>query len=633
MEKLFNGFFTGINYWGCKSATNMWEDYDPADIAADLDAMKAAGVTHLRVFPMWAVFQPLTALYTTSMKPYEFRFGEERLPDTPAGRAGVSEEACRMFENFCDLVEERGLKLIVGLITGHMSFREFAPPAFAGRHRLSDPTVLKWQLRFVRYFVGRFKDRKGIVGWDLGNEVNNMAHTPDFEEDDFYVWCSAIADAIRASDGTRPVVSGMDASSISRRPDNLITVRETCDVHTCHPYNIFATRSDPLPTMKPISDLIFKCRMYEDVSEKPTFVQEFGSIGYMNCSKKTEADFYRACLYACLSHGCHGVMWWCAFDQGHHRFAPYNWNNIGSDYGFCDRNRQPKPIAEENLKFHELLKKLPGGELPAHATDGVILIPRDNGDANNDTLRAAFMLGKRANLDFRFSYAVEAIPDSPLYILPSVSSNQTIPADRLDTILSNVEKGSVFFMSIGEALFRQIPEIFGVNIAWREIAPAHKDVTFGGEVLPVDVPVSYTIESAEADVLATDAQGNPVFFVKQHGKGRVFLLLMPLEKFLAQKQGAFYAENEPAYDLVYRELAKAANVQRVADSDCPFVRLTEHPVDENTRYVVAVNYSQYPRKAKITLKGGTLEPFHGANVENGVLKLRENDGAVFVWHK
>ena len=331
-EKLFSGgFFTGVNYWALKNATNMWEDFDEASIEEDMKAMAAAGVTHLRVFPTWHVFQPLKALYTTRLTPYEYRFGEEARPDTEAGRAGVSEEACRKFERFCDLSEQYGFKLVVGLITGHMSFREFAPPAFEGRQRLSDPTVLKWQLRFVRYFVRRFKDRAAIAGWDLGNEVNNMASGEGFVKDDFYVWCSAIADAVRACDPAHPVVSGMDALSIEKDASNYEVIRETCDIHTCHPYNIFATQGDPLPSMKPVCDLTARCRYGEDIAGVPTFVQEFGSIGYLNCSPKTEADFYRACLYATLAHGCHGVMWWCAFDQGQLRFAPYEWTNSGSD--------------------------------------------------------------------------------------------------------------------------------------------------------------------------------------------------------------------------------------------------------------------------------------------------------------
>ena len=631
MEKISGGFFTGINYWGLKDATQMWEKYDAASVEEDMKALRGADVTHLRVFPLWPVFQPLTALYTSREEPFEYRFGEEPLPDTDAGRAGVSEEACRRFENFCALAEKHGLKLIVGLITGHMSFRNFAPPAFAGRRLVGDPTVLKWQLRFVRYFVRRFRGQTCIAAWDLGNEVNNMI-TGGVSDDDFYVWCSAIADAARACDGSRPIVSGLDASNIEKGATNLVSVREICDIHTCHPYNIFSTNADPLPSMKPILDLAFKCRMYEDVAGIPTFAQEFGSIGYLNCSRKTEADFYRASLYACLSHGCHGVMWWCAFDQGHLRFAPYEWNNIGSDYGFFDRERRSKPLVDVNRLFHELLDKLPGGKLPPHSRNGVILVPRDDGDADVDKLRAAFLLGKRANLDLSFSYALEAIPDAPLYILPSISFSKSLPARRLDAIMRRVEEGAVLYLSMDAGLFRMIPELTGVQAAWREQISTDMALDFRGASLPVSAPCHYVIESVNAEVLARNEAGEPVFFMKRHGRGRVYFLLAPLEKYLGGRPGAFWREDEPAYDLIYRELAGTAGIERIADSSSPFVRLTEHRIDEKSAYIVAVNYSPYPQNACITAKNGRLEWVHGAKMTGNTLVMEPNDGAVYLFH-
>lgn len=121
----------------------MWEKYDAASVEEDFKALCRAGITQLRVFPLWPVFQPLKAIYTTQDEPFELRMGEAPLPDTEAGQAGVSEEACRNFENFCELADRYQLKLVVGLITGHMSFREFTPPAFEERNRISDPFVLK----------------------------------------------------------------------------------------------------------------------------------------------------------------------------------------------------------------------------------------------------------------------------------------------------------------------------------------------------------------------------------------------------------------------------------------------------------------------------------------------------------
>lgn len=631
-----DGFITGVNYWALKNATRMWEDFDAEEVDRDLAALEEAGVTHLRVFPMWPVFQPLTALYTTSLTPFEYSFGNDPLPDTEAGRAGVSEEACRRFETFCDLVEKHGMKQVVGLITGHMSFGEFLPPAFQGKHRLSDPTVLKWQLRFVKYFVKRFKDRVSIVGWDLGNEVNNMAHEPECSPDEFYVWCSAIADAARSQDSVHPIVSGFGGTFLRPHQShiNAELVRDLCDVHTVHPYHIFGTQTDPLPSMKPVLDVAFGNVICEELTGVPTFVQEFGAIGYLNCSEKTEAEFYRACLYSALAHGCRGVMWWCAYDQGQLRFPPYNWNNIGSDYGLMDKNRRPKPIVDVNLAFRrDVLSRLPGRTLPASEKHGLILVPRDNGDAEPEKLRAAWMLAKRAGMNAGFADALEKIPDAPLYVLPSLASNQSIPANRLDELMEKVEEGSVLYLSLGNALFRRVTELTGLQAAWREVQTREKVMDFRGAKLPITSPVSYTIESADCEVLARDENGEPVFARKKHGKGWVYCSLLPVESSVAERPGAFYREKEPDYTAIYRELAAASGLRNRVEVTDPFVLTTEHPVDAESAYVTLINYHFALRTVCVRVNGGRLERISGAELKDGALTLERNDGAVYLWHR
>lgn len=629
MDHIFsNGFFTGINYWGSKDAINMWSRFDIESIENDLRLMKDAGITHLRVFPLWSVFQPLHALYGPNAV-YEYTFGEDPLPDTPAGRAGVSEEACQKFEAFCKLAEKYDMKLIVALITGHMSFRTYNPPAFDGKAILSDPTVIKWELRFVKYFVNRFKKESSIIGWDLGNEPIHLPGLTD-NPDTFYVWCSIIADAVKACDGSRPVISGLDNSTVEQGHSNYKTIGEMCDIHTTHPYHIFATSSDPLNTMKPLLDLPFKCRLGEDIAGIPTFVQEFGSIGYTNCSRKTEADFYRGSLLTSLAHGCHGTMWWCAFDQGHFDYAPYRWNNIGSDYGFFDKDLQPKPLVQENLHFKEALSKLEGGTLPPHITNGTILIPRDDGGVELKVIRAAYMLAKQANLDMSFSYALDPIPDSPIYILPSVSRNKSITKQRLDELLEKVKKGSVLYISADTGLMRMLPELTGVSIAYREQIEKTISVKFGDHALPIKTTFFLKPESYDAEVIATDENGDGVFFRHKYGKGCVYFLTLPLEKHLAYEKGAFFKLGQPSYDSVYRMLAKTAGVHRIADSDDPFVRLTEHKIDDDSYYIFAINYNNQPTKAKISLSDGyNLRTVFGNHIVNGFLNLRENDGALF----
>ena len=393
-----NKFYIGVNYWASHNSINMWSDWDADVVDSDFAKLAAHGVTHLRVFPLWPVFQPLKCIWA-NMQRYEYRMspGEQPLPDTEAGRAGVSEEACGHFKEFCDLAEKHGLKLIVGLLTGHMSFRFYWPEAFEGKNFLSDPTVIKWELRFVRYFCKRFANEPAIEAWDLGNEVGCMAGGVA-HPDQTYVWTSAIVSAIRESDPNRPVVSGLDHEAISR--DNSFNVRdlsELLDIHTTHPYQIFSqTRIDPINSMRGEIDPTVRARLYESLGQKPCFIEEVGSIGYMNCSEKSEADFLRAMLWSAWSEGNHGVFWWCAFDQGHLEYAPYDWNNYGSDYGYFRADGSAKPIAEISRDFAAFLNGCEVRELPPQPAEAVCIVSR-NLTNHYATLGPAYILAKQAN--------------------------------------------------------------------------------------------------------------------------------------------------------------------------------------------------------------------------------------------
>ena len=116
------------------------------------------------------------------------RLAEDPLMRDEAGMAGVSTIAMARFQSFADLAEKHKLSLLVGLITGWMSGRLFVPPAFERVNVLTDPIALKWQARFVRYFVRIFKHHSAILAWDLGNECNVMASVSANEA--AWVWTS-----------------------------------------------------------------------------------------------------------------------------------------------------------------------------------------------------------------------------------------------------------------------------------------------------------------------------------------------------------------------------------------------------------------------------------------------------------
>ena len=134
-------------------------------------------------------------------------------------------------------------------------------------------------------------------------------------------------------------------------------------------------------------------------------------------------------------------------------------------------------------------------------------------------------------------------------------------------------------------------------------------------------------ESVNADIAAVDEEGNGVLFKNKYGKGYIYYLTLPLEKYLAQKQGAFFKENRQDYAAVYREAASAAKILRTADSDNPYIRLTEHVIDENSLYIFAINYNNVPETADLKLDASySLSVIFGHTLSGHKLALDRNDG-------
>ncbi|HIX93440.1 MAG TPA: hypothetical protein H9681_11255 [Firmicutes bacterium] len=590
-----NRYYIGANYWASHASINMWSEWDADAVERDFAALSSHGVSCLRMFLLWPDFQPLKAIMANDVV-YEYRMmpGERPLPDTEAGRAGVSEEVCAHFAEFCRLADKYSLKLIVGLLTGHMSFRFYSPQAFEGKNFLTDPTVIKWEIRFVRYFVKRFRDEPAIIAWDLGNECSNYSKIPS---DQFYVWNTCVTAAIRESDPTRPVVSGLASLPLDNESFNVREHAECVDILTTHPYQIFSnTAIDPVDSLLPEIDPAVRATLYENIGGKPAFIEECGSIGYVNASERSEAAALRAMLFSSWAHGNHGFFWWCAFDQGQFDYAPYDWNNYGSDYGLFRAGRDPKPTALVTSEFSDFLSDFEYAELPPHTTEAVCIVPRQLTNPMK-TLDSTFILAKQANLDIKFAHAEEPLPDAPLYIMPSVYSSKPISLHRLNDLLCRVRSGASLYISLGDTLFRRITELTGLTIESRERGRAER-IELDGEYFTLQSGYRYNIESV-ADTctpLAHGEDGRPVYTVNRYGDGKIYFSLYPLEAIIADRPSSF-TDSAPDYAGFYRKFAAdALSVSpRAYQSDCREVLMTEHIIDSSRRVVVMINYSSRPK--------------------------------------
>ena len=595
-------FVVGCNYWASHAGTTMWRDWRRDVVADDLRKLADAGIQVLRVFPLWPDFQPLTLL-GTGYGPVEFRHGEEALPDTAEGLAGMSAVALDRFAEFADLAAQHGLKLIVGLITGWMSGRLFVPPALEGRNVLTDPVAVLWQTRFVKYFARRFRDHPAVLAWDLGNECNCMGPAT---RDQFWVWTSAIVNAIRAEDQSRPVVSGMHSLLPGpNAPWRIQDQGELTDVLTTHPYPYFTPYcdSDPVNTMRTELHSTAESRMYADIGGKPCLVEEIGTLGPMVATEKIAADFIRVAMLSAWAHDCHGLLWWCAFELSHLSGAPYDWDAYERELGLFHHDGTPKPVLGEISRFGQFIKSLPISALPPRKTEAVCIL--SEGQDQWAVAYSSFVLAKQAGFDIEFQYADQPLKDAPFYLLPCISGGRIIYRRRWLELLDRVKSGATLYVSHDNGMLSPLNEPFGFDVITRSRHAAATTVSMDGvagqPTFTTHAPFRLRLEPTRAEVLGREADGNPVFTRAAWGKGTIYFLSAPIEKELTQTPGSFDAPQ--SVWQIYRHMAQPFMADRVAQKDHPQIGITEHALGDS-RVVVLINYSPEPVITPVKLAPG-----------------------------
>ncbi|MDD4537855.1 MAG: beta-mannanase [Lentisphaeria bacterium] len=643
-------FVIGCNYWASHAGTDMWKDWRPDVVAKDFEALAQNGLQVVRVFPLWPDFQPLTQLYGGGGRRVEIRHGENPWPHNELGRSGIDPVAMAHFQELADLAQEKGLSLVVGLVTGWMSGRWFVPPALEGRNPLKDSVAMKWELRFVHTFVKYFQKHPAIGAWDLGNECNCMGGLSDPTE--AWLWTAAIVNTIQAVDSTRPVVSGMH----SLKPTGSAGIwlmedqGELCDVLTTHPYPRFTPLCDldPLNTLRPSLHAVAESRLYADMGEAPCLVEEIGTLGPMYGEEETAAAYIRTVLFNAWAGDCRGLLWWCGFEQLHLEQAPYDWHVLERELGLFRSDGSPKPVVKAMSDFRRFLDDLPFEELPKRLTDGLCLVT-----AEQDSWAlsyAAYVLARQAGGELSFQNAVASAPlaDAPLYVLAGLNGPGYMSRRRWLELLDKVSAGATLYLSLDDTLIPEVEKVIGAAVVSRSRRrQGGRLQSCAGAPVALDLPIAagsvrYTLRASEATtVMACEDDGNPVLICSDYGKGRVITLGVPMEKSMATTPGVFTGDSAWPFWQLYRWLFASVGSKHAVQKQHPELLLSEHPMNAHTRVLVAVNASPQDICDELELEDGWLpsdaEPLRGARgeVRDGRwrLSVAANDAVVHIIKK
>lgn len=600
------GLELGVNYWASKTATRMWQDWQPDEIAKDLDVIKAHGFGFLRVFPRWDVFQPIWEVHRPGQGTYETYMTADELPrpDTSAGYAGVDERIMERFEEFCDLCEKRDLKLIVCPLTGQMTFRVFIPQAVEHRDLYADPVALKWERRYLDYFIRRMRHHKAIAAWESGNETNCLG--PIASPDAVEAWLAYIHGTIRLADPSRSVI-GPNGTGITSGKWRIDRIAALSDVLTVHPYNMWTKAY--LDDGNGIRNAFFATAenvVEEQIGGKPSFVEEHGIRRAECMSRDNVAKYVRGLCWNLWAADCRGLGWWCAFDQDNQLIPPYDWADPYLELGIFKSDRTPYPAAVTIKRFRDFMVGLPFSRLPKAKNDCVIIVP------DGEHALASYICARQAGLIPMFATPEKKLPDADVYFLPDAKGRALLTQTRWEELKTRVRDGGAT-----------------LAISWNDTFLSHHEEVFGAEI-ESRTPGKPVFRPITADVVERDADGNPYLMVNRCGKGKVYLLTRPISRQALDSTGGFDSD-------VWKYYAKVCPKRHLLETGSRDVMVSEHCFDNGSVGVVVVNNSANPYDARPRIAGKwKVRSFHTddgvcAQWTDGRLKLSGNSGILLIF--
>jgi hypothetical protein len=446
----------------------------------------------------------------------------------------------------------------------------------------------------IRGFVSRFKDRDAIVAWDLGNECNCMGPANRAQAVN---WTATIANAIRAEDPKRPVVSGMHGIEVN--PDSVWQIRDQAlwnDILTTHPYPYFCdfTTNDAMLSLRTTMHATAQNKYYAECGGKPCMAEEIGTLGPMFASEEAAANFMRTNLFSLWSNDAVGVMWWCANEQTMLKAYPYSAFMVEQELGLLRPDRSPKPVMLEIRKFAQFLQTL-DITLPPAQTDAVCLLT--HGQRQWGVCYVSHILARQAGLNLRFAYADDALPDASAYLLPSVRGVKVMQADRYRKLKARVREGATLYLSMDDCVLSEFSELTGMRVLDSYQAPEQGSFDFCEQKFTYHTKRTYRLESVGAEILARDHRtGNPVMSMYPYGKGKVVCLNFPLEDAMIDAHDAFEQNAYRLYGYAFADRI-AAQTLRI-HGEGVFTTLHEDK-EQGKLYAVAVNHTD--RRASIRI--------------------------------
>ena len=320
--------------------------------------------------------------------------------------------------------------------------------------------------------------------------------------------------------------------------------------------------------------------------------------------------------------------------------TPYDWNSVERELGLFNLDGTKKPVLNAMTEISKFTAEFEYGKLPERIKDAVVVLTR-----KQETWAAAygsFILAKQAGLDIEFTWHENKLPESEVYILPSLVSDTSLNLGKYMELIEKAKNGATLVMSVDSALLSPFEEVTGLSVISRARRKKDDTVTLpDGSKLPFNSSFKLITESVGANVLLFADDGTPAVAEYKIGKGRIGFIACPIEANAAKMPAVVSGDEAIPYYKLY-ELLGLRSQKKCATSSSQYTAVTEHPVDPSTRILTVLNHRPEAESVKITLKDGfkfaKLMNVHGITEANSVadgfeMTLAANTGVVVVIEK
>ncbi|BCU67785.1 mannan endo-1,4-beta-mannosidase [Sulfolobales archaeon HS-7] len=503
----FNGkrkFLLGVNYWPREQNIKMWKNWKEEEIRRDFSKIKEFGGNTVRIFLLDEDFYSI--------------YGD------------VNEKSVRQLVTLLDIAKENQIYVLVSMIVGHMSGRNWFIP-WAPNNDVFSPEAVSKFAKFSNAIIERVKDHPALLGYLLSNELSLVRNPSSMEES--LPLMIALHDSARGK-----IVSSGDVLSYLQDPE---IVRKYSDYVGIHLYRY---DTDPVRHGYVYGATI---QLYSMGGRVPVVLEEFG-FSTSQYSQESIAQFVYEVLWSSYGHGAAGALAWCFSDFTHEADPPYLWKPLELNFGLIDVNGKEKPSVKSFYKFHQELVKVGEDFLPKLSRVGIIIPNYRKYELPNRSYEFLFRIPGPLTTSISFLNSLginprtfnedEELTDVGVIIAPSIPVLKTTTWRKIINSNARLYVSTFKYIpnlvySAHDALTHLWEELFGVENASKAGTYGRKyegkiEIRLQNEVLTVELPTpiyTYEVRPVDAEVIATDVEGRPIITYN----GKAFLSLLPFE--------------------------------------------------------------------------------------------------------